>query len=64
MVNHVDELAKQTPLYYAARKGHLNMCKALIEKGCNIMHTDLNKKTAADYAKKHKFNDISEYLTS
>jgi hypothetical protein len=23
VINHVDKLAKQTPLYYAARKGHL-----------------------------------------
>ncbi len=30
VVNHVDKLAKQTPLFYAARKGHLEMCKALI----------------------------------
>ena len=23
IVNHVDKLAEQTPLYYAAKKGHL-----------------------------------------
>lgn len=28
--NHIDKLAKQTPLYYAAKKGNVEMCKALI----------------------------------
>ena len=63
MINHVDELAKQTPLYYAARKGHLEMCKGLIERGCNIMHIDSQKKTAADYARKNKFQETAEYLS-
>jgi hypothetical protein len=42
---HVDQLAHQTPLYYAARKGHLEMCKFLIEKGCDPNHVDTHKKT-------------------
>ena len=54
MINHVDQLAKQTALYYAARKGILEMCKALVEKGANVMHLDGSKKTAADLAKKNK----------
>lgn len=28
--NHCDKLAQQTPLYYAAKKGNLEMCKLLI----------------------------------
>jgi len=28
--NYADKLAGQTPLYYAARRGHLSMCKLLI----------------------------------
>lgn len=54
MVNHVDKLAKQTPLYYAARKGHLDMCKALIEKGADVNHLDSSNKSAIEYAKKAK----------
>lgn len=59
MINHVDKLAKQTPLYYAVRKEHLEMCKALVKLGCNVMHLDSNKKTVADFARKHKFHDIT-----
>lgn len=55
MISHVDKLAKQTALYYAARKGHLGMCKALIEKGCDINHMDSSNKSAIEYAKKFKF---------
>jgi len=63
-VNHVDKLAKQTPLYYAARKGHLDMCKALIEKGSDVNHLDSNSKAAVEYAKKFKFQEVADYLTS
>jgi len=54
-VNHVDKLAHQTPLFYAARHGHLEMCKILIEKGADPTHCDSSNKTAAEYAKKAKF---------
>ena len=54
-VNHADKLAEQTPLYYAARKGHLDMTRLLIEKGADASHTDMHKKTAADFARKSKF---------
>ena len=29
------------------------MCKALIEKGSNVLHQDTSHKTAASYAKKN-----------
>ena len=44
--NKIDKLAEQTPLYYAAKKGHLDMCKALIERGCSVIHHDIHHKTA------------------
>lgn len=53
-LNHVDKLVGQTPLYYAARKGHLDMCKLLVERGANVEHLDFTSKTAAEYAKKAK----------
>lgn len=53
--NHADKLAGQTPLYYAARRGHLQMCKLLVEKGADVSHTDVTNKSPAEYAKKAKF---------
>jgi ankyrin repeat protein len=53
-VNHVDKLASQTALYYAARKGNTEFCRRLIEKGANPAHLDNQNKTAADYAKKSR----------
>ena len=63
-VNHVDKIANQTPLFYAAREGHLDMCKILIEAGCDIIHMDSNNKTAAHYAKKYNNNEVCEYLSN
>ncbi len=37
-MNVVDNLQSQTPLFYAAREGHLEMCKLLIENGCKPLH--------------------------
>lgn len=58
----MDNLAGQTLLYYAARRGHLELCKILIEKGADISHTDSNGKTAVEYAKKAKYADVAELL--
>lgn len=44
--NHADNLAGQTPLYYAARRGHLEICKILLEKGADVAHVDKKGKTA------------------
>lgn len=54
-INHADKLAGQTPLYYASRRGHLEMCKLLIEKGANVTHLDTHNKTAIEYARRAKF---------
>jgi ankyrin repeat protein len=61
-VNHVDKLARQTPLYYAARRGHLQMAALLIEKGADVTVTDSSNKTVVDYAKKAKFFDVADFL--
>lgn len=61
-MNHVDKLASQTALYYAARKGHTEMCRKLIEKGANPLILDAQNKTAADYAKKARHNETAEVL--
>lgn len=56
--NHSDKIANQTCLFYAASQGHLGMCKALIERGANVLHQDTSNKTAASYAKKMERNDV------
>lgn len=63
-VNHVDKLARQTPLYYAARRGHLQMAALLVEKGADVTVTDSSNKTVVDYAKKAKFSDVADYLAN
>ena len=35
-----DKHFSQTPLFYAAREGHAECCRLLIENGCNINHLD------------------------
>lgn len=61
-VSHVDNLAGQTPLYYAARRGHLECCKVLIEKGADVSHTDSNGKTAVEFARKAKYTEVADFL--
>jgi ankyrin repeat protein len=62
--NHVDKIAQQTPLFYAAREGHLEMCKILIEAGCDLAQQDTSHKLASHYAKKYSKNDVFEYLSN
>ena len=45
VLSHVDKLTQQTPIFYSAKKGHLEMCKILIERGCDPGHFDAQKKT-------------------
>lgn len=40
------------------------MCKALVEKGCDINHVDSYNKTAIEYARKSKFQEVVDYLSS
>lgn len=40
------------------------MCKALIERGANVLHQDAAHKTAAIYAKKNDKNEVYEYLNA
>jgi len=61
-VNHSDKLADQTPLYYAAKKGHTEMCKLLVERGAEVAHADKSNKTAADLARKYKLHETADYL--
>ena len=62
-VSHADSLANQTLLYYAARRGNLEMCKLIVEKGADITHQDKSGKGPVEYAKKAKFNEVADYLS-
>lgn len=61
--NQRDKL-NQTPLFYAAREGHLEACKALVEGGCDPNSLDFKRQTALVYAQKNKKDEVIEYLTS
>lgn len=38
------------------------MAMKLIEKGADVTMTDATNKTAVEYAKKAKFNEVADYL--
>ena len=63
-LNRKDELAGQTPLFYAAKEGHVDMCKLLIESGAELTITDTSNETALYYAKKANKQECYEYLTA
>lgn len=56
--------ANKTPLMYAVKYGELNMVKALIKAGANPKTTTSSGRTALDYAKKYKKEEIATYLES
>ena len=60
--NHKDKVL-QTPLFYAAREGKLEVCKLLVEKGVDVDHMDNRKQIALHFAKKFKRDDVVDYLT-
>lgn len=60
----MDKLVGQTPLYYAARRGHTEICRLLIERGANPLHLDSHGKNAVEYARKAKFLETAEFLNN
>jgi ankyrin repeat protein len=54
----------KSALQYAAKYGHLDMLKTLVEKGAKAKKVAPNGKTALDYAKKYKQQEIIDYLSS
>lgn len=56
--------AGKTPLMYAVKYNNLNMVKALIKAGANTKAKTGSGRTALDYAKKYKRQEIATYLES
>ena len=52
------------PLWKAAKRGHLQVVKLLVESGASTRATDSSGMTALDYAKRYSRTDVVEYLAS
>jgi ankyrin repeat protein len=61
--NQTDTL-NQTPLYYAARDGHVKMMEFLINNECNVNHIDTYGQSATFYAAREGHLDALTYLHS
>ena len=62
-VLHTDKNG-QTCLFWAASGGHLEMCKQLINRGCNPAAVDNKKKTASSFARANHHSHIVDYLST
>ncbi len=63
-VNIEKNCESKTPLLYAVKYGKLKMLKLLVESGANYNVVTRKGRTAKDYAKKYKQNDVLNYLIS
>lgn len=50
------------PIIEAAIEGNINIVEQLIKAGANVDVTDINKKTALNYAEENSFGDIAKLL--
>ena len=60
-LNHQDKIAQQTALFYAAKEGNLEMCKVLVESGCDLTMQDSSGKMASHLARKQNKQDVFDY---
>ena len=60
-VNRQDKYG-QTPVYYAAREGHISTIKLLIELGADIDHTDTKNQRPLYYAIQHDRFEMTKFL--
>lgn len=54
----------KSALQYAAKYGHLDMFKALVENGAKAKKVAINGRSALDYAKKYKQQEIIDYVST
>jgi ankyrin repeat protein len=52
------------PLWKAAKRGHLQMVRFLVEQGASLRATDNDGMNALDYAKRYSRVDVVQYLES
>jgi ankyrin repeat protein len=52
------------PLWKAAKRGHLQMVKLLVESGADRSATDNDRMTALGYAKRYSRTEVIQYLES
>lgn len=52
------------PLWKAAKRGHLQMVKLLVDRGADLRATDNDGMTALDYAKRFSRVEVIQYLES
>ena len=57
-VNQKTNQWRNTPLHYAARRGHLSVARMLVEAGADLTVRDEGGKTAADWAT----GELKEFL--
>jgi hypothetical protein len=55
---------QNTPLIYAAEYNNLEICKILIDRGADPLHSNLNEKRASDYAFFYTESPVYQYLLS
>ena len=64
LINHDRDLLEMashrgwTPLYFASRKGHTEVCRFLLECGCNVHATTNDGKTAMMVAAEHDYFEV------
>lgn len=63
-VNIEKACGDKTPLMYTAKYGRLDMAKALIKAGVKLRARNSKGRSALDYAKKYKQQEIMDYFTS
>ncbi len=50
-------------MFWAASGGHLEMCKQLINRGCNPWAIDKNKKTPMTFARMNHHTHVVDFFT-
>jgi ankyrin repeat protein len=61
-INHVPEFTKETALHLAAKHGHLQIVKYLVEKGANTKLYNFKGYTAGQLAERSHYDDVAEFL--
>ena len=61
-VNATDEPAKNSPLIWGAQNGHVNVCRACIERGANVNWQNRKGNTALHFAVAYAYSNVADLL--